>query len=210
MLAPFGLAAVIVAGLAIDQQFQPWGQAAVDAAVWGVFAALVWSRRGADRMALLACLAYAWAGEVVLSDVLGLYAYREGSVPLFVPPGHAMLLLLGTYVAAGRWQATLRLVPWLAAPLMGWAVWSGTDVSAPLLFAVYLACVRFGPSPALSSAMLVLALVMELYGVWLGNWAWAGSLHNPPLAAGAFYCVLDWLVLATRERLLRPSPPSPA
>ena len=47
----------------------------------------------------------------------------------------------------------------------------------------------------------VIALVMELYGTALGNWAWRPhapgiglATLNPPFAAGAFYCVLDWLV----------------
>ena len=43
-----------------------------------------------------------------------------------------------------------------------------------------------------------------------GNWAWAEYLHNPPLAAGAFYCLLDWMVIATRERLSRRPAARPA
>jgi hypothetical protein len=45
---------------------------------------------------------------------------------------------------------------------------------------------------------------MEVYGTWLGNWTWAPvapwlgfTTINPPLAAGAFYCMLDMLVVAT-------------
>jgi hypothetical protein len=45
---------------------------------------------------------------------------------------------------------------------------------------------------------------MEVYGTWLGNWTWAleapwlgFTTLNPPLAAGAFYCMLDMLVVAT-------------
>jgi hypothetical protein len=43
---------------------------------------------------------------------------------------------------------------------------------------------------------------MELYGTWMGNWVWGHEVPwlglattNPPLAAGAFYCVLDLLVM---------------
>ena len=56
--------------------------------------------------------------------------------------------------------------------------------------------------------MFVLALAMEIYGTWLGNWTWARDVPwlgltavNPPLAAGAFYCVLDLLVVATVARI---------
>lgn len=197
---------VITAGLAIDQRFQPWGQAAVNAAVWTLFAALVWLRRGAERLALLACLAYAWAGELFLSEFLGLYSYRESGIPLFVPPGHVLLLLLGVEVVRALPSKVFSIVPWTMLPLVALAAWTGMDPSAPWLFALYLVCLRFGPSPALYSAMFLLSLAMEIYGVWLGNWTWTAEavlgglrLHNPPLAAGAFYCVLDWLVIATRN-----------
>jgi hypothetical protein len=43
---------------------------------------------------------------------------------------------------------------------------------------------------------------MELYGTWMGNWIWSAQVpwlglraDNPPIAAGAFYCVLDLLVV---------------
>ena len=206
-LQPALFAGVIAAGLAVDQGFQPWGQAAVDAAVWSLFVALAWSRRGPERLALLACLAYASAGELFLSEVLGLYAYREGTIPLFVPPGHVLLLLLGVGAVRALPARAWSAVPWAMLPLVAAAAWTGLDPSAPWLFALYLVCLRFGPSPSLYSAMFVLSLAMEVYGVWLGNWTWTAErvfegprLHNPPLAAGAFYCVLDWLVIATRNR----------
>jgi hypothetical protein len=65
--------------------------------------------------------------------------------------------------------------------------------------------------------MFVLSLAMEIYGTLLGNWGWGANVPwlglttiNPPLAAGAFYCVLDQLVVATvaRARQMRSSPRS--
>jgi hypothetical protein len=56
--------------------------------------------------------------------------------------------------------------------------------------------------------MFVLALAMEIYGTLLGNWTWNADVPwlgltalNPPLAAGAFYCVLDLLIVTTVARL---------
>ena len=61
----------------------------------------------------------------------------------------------------------------------------------------------FGRSKMLYATMFVLALIMELYGTALGNWVWIAvtpglnlSAFNPPFSAGAFYCLLDLLVLA--------------
>ena len=188
--------AVIAGGLAVDQHYS---QRLVDVSVWLLFLFFLWEARPRDRIALLACLGYAWLGELVLSPVLGLYEYREGSVPLFVPPGHVLLLMLGSSIAGAISLRLERIVPVVALPavlLMGIV---GMDTSALLLFAFFLACVAFGPQPRLYAVMFVLALAMEIYGVWLGNWRWADealgfTFNNPPLAAGAFYCVLDWLV----------------
>jgi hypothetical protein len=64
------------------------------------------------------------------------------------------------------------------------------------------------PSRKLYATMFVLSLAMELYGTWIGNWVWAPQVpwlgltaDNPPLAAGAFYCVLDLLVVSVMKRL---------
>ena len=62
--------------------------------------------------------------------------------------------------------------------------------------------------------MFVLSLAMELYGTWLGNWTWSAQVpwlgltaDNPPIAAGAFYCVLDLLVVNATARLQLPASP---
>ena len=81
----------IAAGLLVDQHVARHGQLLVDVAAWGVFAMLWWLRPRNERPALLACLAFAMAGEAFLSLAWGLYAYRLGNIPLFVPPGHVLL-----------------------------------------------------------------------------------------------------------------------
>jgi hypothetical protein len=49
---------------------------------------------------------------------------------------------------------------------------------------------------------------MEMYGTALGNWRWRAlapglglTQFNPPFSAGAFYCLLDLLVLAALRAL---------
>jgi len=72
-------------------------------------------------------------------------------------------------------------------------------------------CIVFGRAKKLYAVMFVLALAMEIFGTWLGNWGWHAAVPwlglttlNPPLAAGAFYCVLDMLVVATVAAIHRP------
>lgn len=196
--------AVIAGGLALDQHLEFWGQTLTNAAVWFLF--LCWLRRARpeDQLALGVCALYATLGEIFLSLVWGLYDYRLGNIPLFVPPGHALLFVLGTLLAARLKDWINWVVPLAALPFVCLLLATGTGTLDALLFVLYLLCLRFGRAPRLYSAMFVLALAMEIFGTWLGNWAWAGrepwlglTTINPPLAAGAFYCVLDLLVGAT-------------
>jgi putative addiction module CopG family antidote len=159
----------------------------------GVFAWLLLKSASAERPALLACVVLASLGAVVLSLAWGLYDYRLGNIPPFVPPGHVLLFALGGWLAP-------RLPARMPAATAGFAVvmalalaFSQRDLLSVPLVLLFLASLRYGPTPRLYSAMFVLALAMELWGTWLGNWAWrpvAPGLGwptlNPPFAAGAF------------------------
>ena len=200
----------VLAGLALDQHWARYGQVAVSAATWLVLAAL-WARTSArERPSLAACLAFATAGEVFLSLVWGLYEYRLGNIPLFVPPGHVLLFFLGTQIAARLPERAEWWVALLALPVVAAFAWSGRDTLGPLLYGLFLLCLAISPSRRLYATMFVLSLAMELYGTWMGNWVWARQVpwlglaaDNPPLAAGAFYCVLDLLVVSVATRLAR-------
>jgi hypothetical protein len=147
---------------------------------------------------------YATLGEIFLSLVWGLYEYRLSNIPLFVPPGHALLFMLGTILArhAGDWISWV--VPLAATPFVFLLAVTGLGTLDALLFSLFLLCILSGRASKLYSVMFILSLAMEIYGTWLGNWTWAGEAPwlgfttiNPPLAAGAFYCMLDMLVVAT-------------
>ena len=192
-------ALTIALGLVVDRFGGPWGQAAVNVWAWAVCSLLVLGLP-ALRSRLLACLLIATAGELVLSLVWGLYDYRLGNLPLFVPPGHVLLYALGLRLADRLPDGLLRLTPWLATGAVSLLALARVDWLGPPLLLIFLACVRWGPAPRLYITMFLLSLVMELWGTALGNWAWRGALPglgwpvaNPPLAAGAFYCVLDLL-----------------
>ncbi|HTZ00356.1 MAG TPA: hypothetical protein VMB75_10990, partial [Rhodocyclaceae bacterium] len=202
--AVFHIVAVIAGGLALDKAFGWPGQIAADLWAAAVFGWLYAQGGPAERRVLVACMLIAGLGECVLSLVWGLYAYQFGNIPLFVPPGHALLMTLGIMVAARLPVCVVWAVPLAAGPwaLAGW--WQGWDQAGSLLFVLLAVCMAASSGRRLYAAMFVLALAMELYGTWLGNWAWkpvvAGlglSTTNPPAHAGAFYCALDLLVLAS-------------
>jgi hypothetical protein len=202
------IVSVISGGLALDQHLAFWGQTLTNAGVWALF---LWGLRRADarqQLCLTACVVYATMGEIFLSLVWGLYDYRLANIPLFVPPGHALLFTLGFLLAARVKDWIVWAVPLAALPFVLFLLISGAGTLDALLFTLFLACILFGSARRLYAVMFVLALAMEVYGTWLGNWTWTADVPwlgltsiNPPLAAGAFYCVLDLLVVTTVSRL---------
>jgi len=198
------IVATLALGLAADVQSDLAGQLLISAGVWGV---LFWLLGRVDRdvrFALMACLVIATAGEIVLSLAWGLYTYRLGNIPLFVPPGHALMLCLGMSLA--------RRMPEIAAQaiIVGAAIYSLVAAAAgidtfgiPLFLVLAAASLAMPRQRRLYASTFVLSLALELYGTWLGNWTWARDVPgialvttNPPGVAGAFYSALDALVAA--------------
>jgi len=113
------------------------GQVVVNCATWAVALGL-WARADARvRPALLACLVFATAGEIFLSLVWGLYTYRLHNIPLFVPPGHVMMLMLGIALAQRISKRTADSILACAAAYALAAASTGIDTFAlPLLAAL--------------------------------------------------------------------------
>ena len=195
--------ATLALGLVVDQHWATWGQVAVSAVVWLLFRQ-VWHRSDESRrLPLVACLVFATFGEMFLSLVWGLYQYRLGNIPMFVPPGHVLLFFLGMQVSERLPEGAEWWVAAIAGGVVGLFAWTGHDTMGPVLYAFFLACLWISPSRRLYATMFVLSLALELYGTWVGNWVWAYEVpwtplrqENPPLASGAFYCVLDLLVVS--------------
>jgi len=208
---------IIACGLALDQLVDFWGQTLTNVGIW---TALLYWMRGAhpdDQRALAICVFYATLGEIFLSLVWCLYEYRHFNVPLFVPPGHALLFMLGRILAERARDWIVWFVPLVSTPFVFLLAVTGLGTLDALLFALFLLCMLSGRASKLYAVMFVLSLAMEIYGTWLGNWTWAPvapwlgfTTINPPLAAGAFYCMLDMLVVATMARKGGTAVPAPA
>ena len=200
------ICAVIIAVLAIDQWVPFWGQTLANVGVW--FLLLHWGRRAAreEQIMLTACVVYGTLGECSLSLVWGLYDYRLNNVPAFVPPCHALLLMLGIIIAGRLRDWITWFVPLASLPFVLLLALTGIDTFGVLLFAILILSMIFSHARKLYAVMFVLSLAMEIYGTWIGNWTWAVDVPwialtttNPPLAAGVFYCLLDLLVMSTLQ-----------
>jgi hypothetical protein len=199
---------VIAGGLAVDQHIALWGQPLTSICVWLLL--LNWLRKSdrKQQIMLTACVVYATLGECFLSLVWGLYDYRLANIPLFVPPGHALLFMLGIIIAARLRDWVIWFVPLAAMPFVLMLAITGIDTFGALLLTMLIVCMIVNRARKLYAVMFVLSLAMEIYGTWMGNWVWAAEVPwlgvttvNPPLAAGAFYCVLDLLVMSTIRAL---------
>jgi hypothetical protein len=193
------------------------GELAIGATTWLVLLAAVRSSPPSERAQVAAVVLIATAGEILGSLILGLYEYRRGGIPAFVPPGHGLVYLAGCRLARSplvraHARAVVRLAIAGAAAwaLGGLALGSRPDVAGALAAAVLLTFLVRGREPTLFACMLFFVAVLELYGTAMGTWQWAAhwpGLHipqaNPPSGVAAGYCAFDALALRLGPRLRR-------
>lgn len=201
----------LAAGLYLDVLTDIPGQTAVGLAVWLVLLYVLRGVGGEERRTLLACLVIATIGEVVLSLGWGLYTYRLGNIPMFVPPGHVLMLLLGLSLARVMPKTVAYAIFFFAALYSLAAAVAGVDTLGLALFLILaVSSIAMPGQRTLYASTFVLSLLLELYGTWLGNWNWARDVPatplvttNPPGVVGAFYCALDAAVASFSVLLAR-------
>jgi len=205
------IVATLAIGLFLDVRTDIAGQTALSAAVWLVLFYVLRGVAGEERHALMICLVIATTGELILSLGWGLYSYRLGNIPLFVPPGHVLMLLLGLSLARVMPPAVAYAIFGCAALYSFAAAVAGVDTLGAALFLILAASSLGMPGQRrLYASTFVLSLLLELYGTWLGNWNWVREVPatafvttNPPGVVGGFYCALDAAVAAVSMLLAR-------
>jgi hypothetical protein len=145
-------------GLFIDQTIEFWGQTFTNVLIWLFFLWLLKSGNQTERVSLILCVVYATAGEMFLSLVWGLYEYRLHNIPLFVPPGHALLFTLGLLLAPKLPDKIIWWVPTVTAPYIIFAIVTGLDTMGGILFLTFLLCLIFGKAKKLYATMFVFSL----------------------------------------------------
>jgi hypothetical protein len=164
-----------------------------------------------ERRQVWLMVAIATCVELFLSQVWGLYQYRWGNVPLFVPPGHGLLYLFALratrtplMIDRGRSVKHLALAcatPWAVGGLTAAPLFLGrVDVFGAVFLPIFVVLMR-SPRALVYAASFFIAVELELVGTGLGNWAWAAAapvIHlpagNPPSVIAGGYCVLDAVV----------------
>lgn len=155
--------------------------------------------------------------EVVGSLLWGVYAYRHGNLPLFVPPGHGLVYLAGwrlseTRLGRDHERAFVRAV---AAAAIAWAALGlasvpRLDASGALGTAVFLFFLLRGRAAAVYAGVFCVVASVELSGTALGTWQWAEVVPglllpsgNPPSGAASGYVLFDVIAIAGAAWLIR-------
>lgn len=200
LIAGLGLATLAI-GIPVDATGAAWAQPLVSAVSWMALAAVATLVDSAERRALAACVVIATLGELFLKDVWGLYEYRLGNLPLFIPAGHALVYATAARLCRVSPAWLPRAVAAVFGVVVGVGAWRGTDTFGVLWFVVFLAYLSQSAAPRLCATLFLFALAIEAYGTSLGGWRyytvepWLGlTTTNPPVWIGAIYCTLETLV----------------
>lgn len=209
------VAAWTLGGLLLDRYLDLSGQLFLGAFTCAVLAALLWLQPPAIRLQALAVVAIASLGEVIGSLVWGVYSYRLGNLPTFVPPGHGLMYLAGFSLAtlAGRRFTGLLLVVAAAGAaawgIAGMTVLPALDVSGALGCTFLIVVLVWTRRPVYAGVFLIVA-GLEIYGTAMGTWTWRSAVPglglpqgNPPSGAASGYVVFDVLALALSAQLVR-------
>jgi hypothetical protein len=193
------------------------GQLVLGAVTWLVFGAALVPLTPEGRVRALLVVAAATCMEVVGSIIWGVYTYRLGNLPLFVPPGHGLVYLTGlrmtqTNLVARHHRTFLVGVATIA---LGWAiagltVLSHTDASGALGMSVFLLFLWRGRARVLYAAVFLVVGMLELSGTAIGVWAWKDVVPglplpsgNPPSGAASGYVLFDIVAIAVTARLMQ-------
>lgn len=165
------------------------------------------------RLLMILIVPLSYIGELISTKVLGLYAYRLGTVPLYIPIGHAVVYASACQI-------------FLAEPIRKWVQIRRNKILGvyALLFLLVLLFFEDTLSVIMGAFlfwMLIkkrnhsiyliigwVVLYLEIIGTSLGNWAWDQNpfvFHttNPPLGSVMIYVGGDALLNKTLRIALR-------
>jgi hypothetical protein len=214
------LAAALMMGwltvvLVLDHDGSLTSQRMTGALTWVVLLGALRVATPLVRTQALVVVGFATVVEYTFSPGLGVYLYRFGGVPTYVPPGHGLVYLSAFALGHDPWvRARLRPLGLAAMAALGvWATWallgSRPDVLGAFWFGCLLAFWRWGPSREVYAGAAVVVTWLELVGTHLGTWVWQPHdpvlgipIGNPPTGAAGGYGWFDLAALLVAPWLL--------
>ena len=195
-------------------------QAALGLLTFAVLVACLRRLEGRQRLAAIICVPVATLFEVFGSLIWGGYHYRFGNIPLYVPPGHALVYVFGITAAAlpfvSRHPNVFRrgvlaiAAVWAVAgvtlfPLTG----HRSDVVGLTLLPLLALCILRTRRGTMFAAIFIAVATLEIAGTLAGDWTWEAhapwsgmASGNPPSSIAAGYAVIDGTVVLVAEAAL--------
>jgi hypothetical protein len=183
-----------------------------------IFLAIAFRYQSADRRAQVTVVVLvATCAEIIGSIIWGVYTYRLGNLPLFVPPGHGLVYLTGVAISDTSWfrrrprvLINTALVLALGWAILGLTVLPATDVSGAIGATTLAIFLIVGRAPAIYAGVFLAVAFLEIYGTAMGTWTWAAEVPglgmpqgNPPSGAASGYVFFDIAALALAPYVLR-------
>ena len=155
-------------------------------------------------------VAFATAIELIFSGWLGVYEYRLGMVPLYVPAGHGLVYLAALDVGDWGWarRHTRLIVRASVAVVVAVALYALLGDRQDVLGAFWALCllgfIRWGRAPLLFVGAFWVVSWLEVLGTRWGVWTWQPydtilgwvPMGNPPSVAAGGYGWFDLAAVA--------------
>jgi len=207
---------LLVAGLAIDRYADLGVQLLLGLCTWIILVTACWFLTPMERAQVSVVVVVATCAEVIGSIIWGVYEYRLGNLPMFVPPGHGLVYLTGLRLSQTPWarRRPRALVGLAIAGVSAWAVvgllaLGRTDVAGAVGAATLVVFLVRGRAPAVYAGVFFAVAFLEIYGTAVGTWAWAEEIPglgwpdgNPPSGAASGYVLFDIAALALAPSVL--------
>jgi hypothetical protein len=173
-----------------------------------------------QRVLVCLCIPIAALFEALGSLVWGGYTYRLENIPLYVPPGHALVFLFGVTACSlplvRRHESLLTrsvlvlCTAWVVAGLSVLPLATHRfDVQGAACLPLLAWCILRSGRGTLFASIWVVTAALELAGTWAGAWVWAAEAPwshlpsaNPPAAIAAGYAIIDGTVALAAAALL--------
>jgi hypothetical protein len=214
MIRATAIAAYLAILLAIDTQVDLRGQVVLGALTWIVLVVAAWPLPVERKAQVAVVICAATVAEVTGSILWGVYSYRLGNLPTFVPPAHGLVFMAGLSLsrALRTRERELVLVAATAAALwglLGLTVLPRTDAAGALGVPLLLAFLWRSRARAAYAGVFLVVAALELYGTAIGTWRWADELPglgipdgNPPSGVASGYVWFDVMALLLAPHLL--------
>jgi hypothetical protein len=211
-----GVVVWVAAVLLLDTGASLGQQHLLGAGTWLLLLLVLRGESTTVRAQVAVVVVFATVVEYVFSWWLGVYEYRLGTVPMFVPPGHGLVYLAA--LSFGRTAFAHRH----ARPLLGgvlvvggaWALWGITlSPTHDALGAFWYVCLVLfawrGRSPLVYVGAFLVVSYLEILGTSLGTWTWGAvdpvlgviTIGNPPSGIAGGYAWFDAAALAAAPAL---------